>query len=120
LRSHGKKVLVIGPRATSRVSIPLLLSQQPTLSGANRALRDRLVEKDQLLARMRDALPGVEVLDIGHIQCTPDCDVIEGEQLLYYDRMHLTVLGSRRMGERLRQSFDLLDFLNSPHGDDSG
>lgn len=116
LHSMGKAVLVIGPRATFRVSLPLLLSQQSSLEEANQALRERVVKKDRLLALMRAALPGVKVLDMGGIQCSPHCDVIEGKQLLYYDRMHLTVLGSRRMGERLRESFDLLGFIEARPG----
>ncbi|NQX89562.1 MAG: acyltransferase family protein, partial [Halioglobus sp.] len=114
LRSKGKRVLVIGPRATFRASLPLLLSQQATLERANEVLRERVLKKDALLASMRDALPDVEIIDIGRLQCRPHCDVIEAGQLLYYDRMHLTVLGSQRMGTRLRESFDLLTYLRSP------
>jgi hypothetical protein len=65
-------------------------------------------------AMFRASIPGVEILDIGEIQCTPQCDVIEGDRLLYYDSMHFTELGARRTGERLRESFDLLGFISSP------
>ena len=65
-----------------------------------------------MLENLRSTLPGVEVIDIGRIQCTPHCDVIEGEQLLYYDYMHVTVFGARRLGERLRESFDLPAFID--------
>ena len=75
---------------------------------------DRFVLKNALLEQMRTSIPGVEILDIGEIQCTPQCDVIEGDRLLYYDSMHFTELGARRTGERLRESFDLLGFINSP------
>lgn len=114
LRSRGRRVLVVGPRAVFRASVPLLVSRQASLGEANQRLRDQIVMKDTLLEQMKIAMPGVEIIDIGKIQCTPQCDALEGGQLLYYDGMHFTELGARRMGERLRESFDLTGFISSP------
>jgi hypothetical protein len=62
---------------------------------------------------MRAAMPDVEILDIGAIQCGLDCDVVEGDRLLYIDERHFTKLGAKRIGDRLRASFDLPGFIES-------
>ncbi len=113
LRSRGKKVLVIGPRAHFRGAIPLLISQEASLDAVNERLRDRVIQDTALLNQMRAALPDVEILDIGALQCAMDCDVVEGERLLYIDERHFTELGAKRVGDRLRASFDLLGFIDS-------
>jgi peptidoglycan/LPS O-acetylase OafA/YrhL len=113
LRSRGKNVLVIGPRVHFRGSVPLLISAQSSLEAVNDQLRDRVVQEGALLSQMRSAIPGVEIVDIGAIQCAPDCDVVEGDSLLYFDQRHFTRLGAKRIGERFRESFDLLEFINS-------
>lgn len=113
LRSRGKNVLVIGPRVHFRGSVPLLISGQTSLKAINDQLRDRVVHEGALLSQMRTAIPGVEIVDIGAIQCTPNCDVVEGERLLYFDQRHFTRLGAKRIGERFRESFDLVEFINS-------
>jgi hypothetical protein len=66
-----------------------------------------------LLSQMRTAIPDVEILDIGAVQCTPACDVIDGDQLLYFDAFHFTSSGAKWVGARLRESFDLIGFINS-------
>jgi hypothetical protein len=114
LHSRGKRVLVIGPRAIFRASIPLLVSRQNTFEGVNTRLRDQVLLNNDLLEQMRISISNVEILDIGKIQCTPHCDVIEGDRLLYYDWMHFTELGARRTGERLKESFDFMGYINSP------
>ena len=63
---------------------------------------------------MRAAMPDVTILDIGNLQCWPACAILEGDELLYYDQMHMTKLGAKRIGERMRQTFDLSKFVNSP------
>lgn len=113
LRSRGKNVLVIGPRVHFRGSVPLLISGQTSLEAVNDQLRDRVVREGALLSQMRTAIPGVEIVDIGAIQCARDCDVVEGDSLLYFDERHFTRLGAKRIGERFRESFDLLEFINS-------
>jgi peptidoglycan/LPS O-acetylase OafA/YrhL len=113
LHALGNKVLVIGPRVSFRGSVPLLLSAQPSLEGVNLRLQDQVVWRNELLADMRAAIPNVEIVDIGAIQCTPQCDVVEDEQLLYFDAFHFTQLGAKRVGEKFRASFDLLKFINS-------
>ena len=116
LRSRGKKVLVMGPRAHFQGAIPLLISKEASLDAINDRLRDRVIQDNTLLNQMRSAMPDVEILDIGAIQCVPGCDVVEGDQLLYIDERHFTKLGAKRVGDRVRVSFDLLEFINSESG----
>lgn len=113
LHARGKQVLVIGPRVHFEGAIPLLISRESSLDGVNTRLQDRVLRDTDLLALMRESLPGVEILDIGAIQCDPICDVVEGDRLLYTDERHFTELGARRVGERSRQSFDLLEFMRN-------
>ena len=114
LRSRGQRVLVVGPRAVFRASIPLLISQHATPESANAALRKTALVKNRLLREMRVAMPDVTIVDIGNIQCAPECDVLEGEALLYYDQMHWTQLGAKRVGESMNEVFDLPGLINSP------
>ncbi len=65
LRSRGKKVLVMGPRAHFQGAIPLLISREASLDGVNDRLRDRVIQDNTLLNQMRTAMPDVEILDIG-------------------------------------------------------
>lgn len=113
LQSRGQRVLVFGPRTVFQASIPLLVSQYATPEAANAALREKALVKNSLLRKMRAAMPDVTILDIGNIQCTPACEILEGDKLLYYDQMHMTKLGAKRIGERMRQTFDLQEFINS-------
>lgn len=113
LQRHGKRVLVIGPRAVFPGFVPLLASTQDSPEGLNEKLAARMLRKDDLLGSIRQALPGVEVIDIGAVQCEPACDALEGERLLYFDAQHWTVLGAQRMGERLAQRFDLRAYIES-------
>jgi len=113
LQSRGQRVLIFGPRTVFKASIPLLVSQHATPEAANAALREKAFVKTSLLEKMRAALPDVTILDIGNLQCTPACDILEGDELLYYDQMHMTKLGAKRVGERMRHAFDLPRFINS-------
>jgi len=117
LHSRGKKVLIVGPRAHFQGAIPLLISREASLDAMNDRLRDRVIRDNTRLNQMRSAMPDVEILDIGAIQCAPDCDVVEGDQLLYIDERHFTKLGAKRVGERVRASFDLLGFIHSEPGE---
>jgi hypothetical protein len=76
LRSRGKKVLVIGPRAHFQGAIPLLISREATLDAINDRLHDRVIQDFALLNQMRTAMPDVEILDIGAIQCAHGCDAL--------------------------------------------
>jgi peptidoglycan/LPS O-acetylase OafA/YrhL len=113
LRSRGKKVLVMGPRAHFQGAIPLLISREASLDGVNDRLRDRVIQDNALLSQMRTAMPDVKILDIGALQCSPGCDVVENDHLLYVDERHFTKLGAQRIGARVRASFDLLEFIDS-------
>jgi hypothetical protein len=117
LRARGKKVLVIGPRAHFQGAIPLLISKEASLDAINDRLHDRVIQDNTLLNRMRTAMPDVEILDIGAIQCAPGCDVVEEDRLLYIDERHFTKLGAKRVGDRIRASFDLMEFINSEQGE---
>jgi peptidoglycan/LPS O-acetylase OafA/YrhL len=119
LRSKGKKVLVIGPRAHFHGAIPLLISREASLDVVNERLRDRVIQDTALLNKMRAAMPDVEILDIGAIQCGLDCNVVEGDRLLYIDERHFTKLGAKRIGDRLRASFDLPGFIESRTTEDA-
>ena len=111
LQSRGKKVLVIGPRAVFPGSVPLLASRQSSFDTINAELRYLVDMKAALLGRMREALPNVQIVDIATMQCTPHCDAIEGDRLLYFDSQHFTPLGAKRVGEQFRQMFDLPTLL---------
>lgn len=112
---HGlnKKVLVFGPRAAFRGSVPLLISRQTNIDQINARLDQRAVQRTALLETMRNALGDVELIDIGAIQCAPRCDSVDEGRLLYMDAQHFTPLGAQVVGARLRQSFDFLSFLDS-------
>lgn len=112
LQSRGKKVLVIGPRAVFPGSVPLLASRQSSFHTINARLRDLVDMKAALLGRMREAMPNVQIVDIAAMQCTPHCDVIEGDRLLYFDTQHFTPLGAKRVGEQFGQMFDLPTLLS--------
>ena len=79
---------------------------------ANSRLRDRAVYHTDLLNEMRSAMPDVEFVDIGAMQCTPECNVVENSRLLYIDERHFTSLGALRVGEQFRKSFDLPGFID--------
>lgn len=114
LHSRGKRVLVIGPRSVYPGSVPLLISKQQSLEAAIVELPGRVAHKKDLLDKMRLAMPDVEIVDIGAIQCATGCGVIEEERLLYFDAMHFTRLGAQRVGERFREAFDLPGFISTP------
>lgn len=114
LHSRGKKVLVVGPRVVFQASIPLLISLQDSLGSVNAALHEQARGNEELLKQMQAALPEVKILDMRALQCAPQCNVLEGESLLYFDNMHFSLLGARRAGERLRVSFDIQEYINSP------
>lgn len=113
LHSRGKKVLVFGPRAHFQGAIPLLISRETALDAINDRMRDVVIQDTVLLNQMRSAIPDVEIMDIGALQCAPRCDVVEDDHLLYVDERHFTKLGAKRIGDRLRASYDLLEFINS-------
>lgn len=113
LQSRDQRVLVFGPRTVFKASIPLLVSQYATPEAANAALREKALVKNSLLKKMRAAMPDVTILDIGKIQCTPACEILDGDKLLYYDQMHMTKLGAKRLGERMKQTFDLPKFIKA-------
>jgi hypothetical protein len=71
------------------------------------------VQDNTLLNQIRRAMPDTEILDIGVIQCTPGCDVVEGDQLLYIDERHFTKLGAKPVGDQVRVSLELLGIINS-------
>lgn len=106
LESLGKQVLVLGPRYNFEESVPLLLSKQESIFGANEIIRDKAVQTPQLVEEIRSRIPELNMIDMGSIQCTPHCDVLEGDRLLYFDHFHFTVLGARRMGERFKRTID--------------
>ena len=111
LHAQGKKVLIVGPRVHFRGSVPLLLSLQKSLDGLNSRLAGSVIREPVLLDQMRKAIPDAEIIDIASIQCTPGCDVIDGDRLLYLDERHFTVFGAKRIGERFKQRFDLPAFI---------
>jgi peptidoglycan/LPS O-acetylase OafA/YrhL len=113
LHSLGKHVLIIGPRAVFPGVAPQNLAKQTTTDGLNTRIRETVDRKETLFEAMRTALPDVEIVDMAAIQCTPQCDALEGERLLYLDTQHLTELGARRIGERFRGSFDLPGFIQA-------
>jgi hypothetical protein len=110
VQGRGMPVLVFGPKMAYHGRVPLLLAKETSLHGVNTRLAKHVETHRQTLAAMRKALPGENVIDMYTIQCEPDCIAIEGEQLLYTDAIHLTVLGARRMAERFRDRYDLAEF----------
>ncbi len=113
LQSRGQKVLVIGPRSVFQGSVPRLISRQSSVDSLNRRLRYLTRQKKELLQQMRGAMPGVEIVDIATIQCSPFCQAVEGERLLFVDSLHFTRLGAKRVGERFKRSFDLQAFIDA-------
>lgn len=111
LTARGQEVLIIGPRAVLSAALPLLVAQQNKFESMNTTLRGQMNRKQELLLEMRSTIPGVPIVDIGSIQCTPHCDVIEGERLWYFDAQHFTQLGALRVGERFRKHVDLVSMM---------
>ncbi len=114
LHSLGKKVLIIGPRVHFRDAVPLLISRGTSLDNVNFSVRNRVVDRSFVLRQMRQAIPEVDIVDMGSIQCAPSCDVIDGDRLLYYDKRHFTQLGAQRFGERFKKAFDLPTYMSEP------
>ncbi|MFT4612953.1 MAG: peptidoglycan/LPS O-acetylase OafA/YrhL [Bacteroidia bacterium] len=111
LHSLGKQVLIFGPRAVFPGVAPHNLIKETTVDGLDTRIRQTVIRKKSLYEAMRAALPGVEIVDIAKIQCTPQCTALEGERLLYLDPQHMTQLGARRIGERFDKAFDLPGFI---------
>jgi len=114
LRAIDRRTLVIGPRVKFAGPVPLELSRQASLDGFNQHMQARVRHPGALLKDMQEALPEIAIVDIAAMQCAPQCNVLEGRQLLYFDAMHLTTLGARRVGEQFRKSFDLFTLLHAP------
>ena len=113
LHSLGKRVLVIGPRAIFPGLAPHNLAKQTSAEGLNTRIQETVVRKETLMEAMHSALPETEIVDIASIQCTPQCDALEGKRLLYLDPQHFTELGARRIGERFRHIFNLTDYIQA-------
>ena len=119
LRERGVPVLVIGPRPVFPGFVPLLVSAQESTHGLNESLSAQIRRKDDLLHSMRDALPGVDIIDMSGVQCDPECDALDGDRLLYFDAQHFTVRGAEVMGERLAKKLDLRAYIEEKRGADS-
>lgn len=113
LQSLDQTVLVIGPRAVFPGVAPGRLAKENSVDGLAQRLQESVVRKEGILASMRAALPEAEIIDISGIQCTPHCDVLEVDRLLYLDPQHFTELGARRIGERFQDNFDLPGFIEA-------
>jgi peptidoglycan/LPS O-acetylase OafA/YrhL len=111
LKKIGKKVVVLGPGISFWGEVPVLLSDELSLQSANRNISRLADRKTELLKVMRDHLPGVDIVDITSLQCTPDCAVTDNGELLYLDGFHLTVTGARLLGRKLADSKKLSMFL---------
>jgi peptidoglycan/LPS O-acetylase OafA/YrhL len=117
LHSLDRNILILGPRISFTGSVPLLISNQGSLEGINVKLQEHVVGRRDLLAKMRAAVTDVEIVDIGAIQCSPQCDVVEGDHLLYFDAFHFTKLGAKRVGERFRATFDFLGYIKDANSE---
>jgi peptidoglycan/LPS O-acetylase OafA/YrhL len=109
IQAKGKKVLVIGPRALFPEDVPLLMLKYNSLSEANRDIGKKIEVNVKLLEELREAMPDTKIIDFASIQCEPYCDSIKDGNLLYSDRLHLTMWGTREMGERFKKVIDLAE-----------
>lgn len=112
LQGLGQRVLVFGPRIVFHNPLPRLIANANRLENVNASAQEYVTIKTQLMQQLRAGLPGVDVYDLGPNQCAPKCDLIEGQRLLYFDNTHFSALGAKRFGERMRDSFNLLDYLD--------
>ncbi|MFT6274506.1 MAG: peptidoglycan/LPS O-acetylase OafA/YrhL [Halioglobus sp.] len=116
LKSHNKRVLVMGPSVMFPRSVPVLIATQLSIDEANKNLGRLADQKNELLQQMRRQLnmtsrllpnAEVEVIDIAAVQCSPRCSVSDGGRLLYLDGFHLTPAGAEVFGKRLAEVLDL-------------
>jgi peptidoglycan/LPS O-acetylase OafA/YrhL len=106
LQGLGKEVVVFGPRIRFAENVRLLMAQQESVENINRNLSKKVDRHEALFAEMVNALPGTLVVDMVAQQCTPTCDVVDNETVLYTDQHHFTPAGSRVFGERFKQEYD--------------
>ena len=107
------KTLVIGPRVSFPGTVPLLITQTGTLENIDETISRTANRKEDFLDLMRVALPDEKILDIASVQCDEVCKVVEGDSLLYIDYIHFSKAGAIYIGERLKNEFNLRDYLAS-------
>ncbi len=101
LKRREIAVTVAGPRVKFSESIILFLSRQDSLVGVNQRAAGLVQRPGKLAQLMTRKLPGVKVLDLEAVQCSPDCSVLGLTGLLYVDNIHLSWQGARLFGRRL-------------------
>jgi hypothetical protein len=62
---------------------------------------------------MKYAIPDLDIVDVSGMQCGQECEVVDGERLLYIDERHFSKWGARQVGENFRVSFDLPSYIDS-------
>lgn len=112
LKRQGREVLVLGPQVTFSESVPLLVSRELSARGINIRVGHEARQQTELLAAIRKAIPGTQVVDMGKIQCKPQCTVAHENALLYWDSHHLTPEGAEFVGQRFKQEVDLRGLID--------
>ncbi|MCB1690330.1 MAG: acyltransferase [Halioglobus sp.] len=107
LHSIGIDVLVFGPRIKFPESVRLLIAQEDSLENISEKLSPKADRQESLSTAIIEALPGTPVVDMGKLQCTPICEVVDNRLLLYDDGYHFTLAGARFFGQRFRTLFEL-------------
>jgi SGNH domain (fused to AT3 domains) len=115
LVDHGHRILIIGDPVQASCSInrprllqgPLPHAPEPPCPPVTReAAEQSTAQIDGMLSRIQARWPSqVELLrPVDHF-CDTQCPVVKDGVWLYYDRIHLTVAGSRYMVTRAADAF---------------
>ena len=116
LQAMDIRVLVIGPRANFDRSPHLILAMQNSPENLDEKIGKYMRVETELLNEMRSAMPHTRVFDMASIQCTPTCNVVYENKLLYNDHVHFSEAGADYFGEKFENVFDIEEFLGIGRG----
>jgi hypothetical protein len=115
LVDRGHRILIIGDpvQASCSINRPRLLQgplphtpEPPCLPVTREAAERSTAQVDGMLSRIQARWPSqVELLRPADHFCDMQCPVVKDGVWLYYDRIHLTVAGSRYMVDRASDAF---------------
>lgn len=103
LKSHGRKVIVIGPGVEFGEDVVRITSMSASTREAVEKIRAAAVRKDAIRQQVR-SMAGSGYVDLAQIQCPGECDVIAGGNLLYVDKFHISPAGISVFSKRLAKT----------------
>jgi hypothetical protein len=103
--SLGRKVIVVGPGLQFNEDVIRTMSMSTSIAEAERTTRAGEDRKTALNEKLKGTIKSAKYVDFMAVQCRQQCDVFDGENLLYIDQFHISPHGTKIFARRLAEGY---------------